>query len=85
MGDVGVFGAELAVYVGVGWWGATRALPLLLRVLVAIIAVALMATAWGVFASPRAPRPLSGARAATFKTGWFAVGAVALFVVVRGS
>lgn len=85
LGDVMAFGAELTVYVSVGWWGATRGLPVPGRVLLAVLAVAGMAWAWGVFAAPRARRPLSGARATTFKTGWFALGALALFVVVRGS
>lgn len=84
-GDVGVFGAELAVYVSVGWWGATRVTPVTGRVLLAVLAVGLMATAWGGFAAPRAPRHLSAARAVTFRAAWFALGALALFVVIRGS
>lgn len=55
--DVAWFVAELAVYVGVSWWGATRALPLLARIALAVLVVVVMGVLWGNFAAPRAARP----------------------------
>lgn len=82
-GDVAWFGAELAVYVGVGWWGATQALPLLGRIALAVLAVTVMAVPWGVFAAPRAAHPLSGAAGVAFRVMWFGVGVVALVTVAH--
>ncbi len=83
VGDVAWFGAELAVYVGVGWWGATRALPLLGRIGLAVLVVAVMAVLWGVFAAPRAAHPLSGAAGVAFRVVWFGAGVAALVTVAR--
>jgi hypothetical protein len=38
----------------------------------------LMAVLWGVFAAPKASRPLHGAANVAFQIAWFACGAVAL-------
>lgn len=56
-GDVAWFGAGVAVYVGVGWWGATRTLPLLGRIGLAALFVVVMAALWGIFAAPGRPVP----------------------------
>lgn len=82
-GDVAWFGAELAVYVGVSWWGATRALPLLGRIGLAALGVVVMAVLWGIFAAPRATHPLTGAAGVGFRVVWFGLGVAALLTVVH--
>lgn len=76
--DVAWFAAEMAVYVSVGWWGATRELSWPARVLLGVSAVAAMAVAWGVFAAPEAPCSLSGPANVVFRSVWFCLGALAL-------
>lgn len=81
--DVAWFVAELAVYGSVGWWAATRALPLLAQIGLAVLVVVVMAVLWGVFAAPRAVRPLPGAAGVGFRVVWFGAGVLALVTVAR--
>lgn len=76
--DVAWFVAELAVYVGVAWWGATRPLPVVGRIILAVIGITLMGLSWGFFAAPQAAHPLSGSVNIIFRVVWFSLGALAL-------
>ncbi|MFD0332077.1 YrdB family protein [Streptacidiphilus monticola] len=74
--DVLAFGAELAVYAAAGWWAWTRPGRRGARLGVAVIAVALLALAWGAFAAPRRPahctasRVVSSKPAGSAREGW---------------
>jgi hypothetical protein len=71
---------ELAVLVSAGYWGFTVSPDLAVRLLAGLGVPVLLAVAWGVFASPRAARPLHGPVRAAFEIAWFAAG-VALLAV----
>ncbi|MFC5908650.1 DUF2568 domain-containing protein [Streptacidiphilus monticola] len=75
--DVLAFGAELAVYAAAGWWAWTRPGRRGARLGVAVIAVALLALAWGAFAAPAAARPLHGLARGLFEACWFGAGGLA--------
>lgn len=80
--DVAWFAAEAAVYVGVGWWGATRGLGWPGGLLLALFAVVAMAATWGLFAAPEASLFLAGPVGVAFRSVWFGLGAFALLIVV---
>jgi hypothetical protein len=75
--DVFYFLAEMAVYAAVVWWAVTQDSAVVVRVLLAVGGVAVFATAWAIFAAPRAPVRLPGALDAAFRIVWFGLGASA--------
>ena len=75
--DLLYFVAEMAAYVAVVWWGLTQPVPLVARLGLGVGALAVFATAWGLFAAPRAAVPLTGAAGIAFRVGWFGLAALA--------
>ena len=61
-----------------GYWGFTAGPDLAVRLLAGLGVPVLLAVAWGVFASPRAARPLHGTVRAAFEVAWFAAGVALL-------
>lgn len=82
--DVLYFAAEMVVYVAVAWWGFTRAVPDPARWCLGLGAIALLAVAWGLLASPKAGIPLHGAVDVLFRVLWFGLGAAAAVAVLVG-
>ena len=80
--DVAYFVAEMAAYVAVVWWAASRAVPVLARVGLGAGALLVFAIAWGLFAAPHAVLPLSGAAGIAFRVAWFGLAAVAGAAVI---
>lgn len=82
-GSVGVFVAEVAVYVAVvaaGWQFRPGSV---VGVLTAIVAVLVMALWWGALHSPKAPLRLPTGVDLVLRGVWFAIGAAAALVVLR--
>ncbi|MDX6395559.1 MAG: hypothetical protein QOJ73_6622 [Streptosporangiaceae bacterium] len=80
---VGFF-LELAVLGSAGYWGFTVSPDLAVRLLAGLGVPVLLAMAWGVFAAPRAARPLRGAPRAAFEVAWFGAGVVLLAAAGAG-
>ncbi|MDJ0347512.1 YrdB family protein [Streptomyces sp. H10-C2] len=68
---------EIGVYAVAGWWGFTRRVPLVLRLLLASGLVILFALVWGLFGAPSAAHPLHGAARAALELCWFGAGTAA--------
>lgn len=83
IGEAIAFFLELAVLLAVGAAGFTLPDATVLRVVAGLGAPAVLATLWGLFAAPRAPRQLHGAAGAIFQGAWFATGVVALLLIGR--
>lgn len=77
------FALELAVYASITLWvaasAATASLPAVTRDVLVVLAVAVMATAWGLLASPKAPTPVHGGARVAFEVAWFGLGVLALW------
>ena len=71
------FALELAVLTASGAAAAALPVPTAGRVGAAVVAVVAMATAWGVFGSPRARVPLRAPAGWAFRISWYGVGVVA--------
>ncbi|WP_306191032.1 YrdB family protein [Streptomyces sp. MK5] len=74
---------EIGVYAAAGWWGFTRRVHLLLRLVLAVCLVALFAVVWALFGAPSAVYPLHGAARAVLELCWFGAGAGA-WAAVKG-
>lgn len=74
---------EIAVLVAVCLWGfhLQRGLPI--RILAGVGAPVLMAVAWGIFGSPKAPVGFPGPLDAAFRILWFGIGALAFWAAGR--
>ncbi len=68
---------ELGVYVAAGWWGCTRRMSRLPRLLLASALVVLFALVWALFGAPSAVHPLHGAARAALELCWFGAGTAA--------
>ncbi len=77
------FVVELAALVAVAVVGLTLDASLAVRLLVGVGGPLVMAGLWGLYAAPKARRPLTGLRGAVFKACFFVVAAVALGVTGR--
>ena len=79
LADAFAFVVELAAMLGTallgGHWGQG-----IWRWLLALLAAALLATAWGLWAAPRSPRRLDGQALLLFKLAAFGLGAVGFAV-----
>jgi hypothetical protein len=75
---------ELAVLGSAGYWGFTVSPDLAVRLLAGLGVPVLLAVAWGVFAAPRAARPLRGVPRAAFEVAWFGAGVVLLAAAGAG-
>lgn len=67
---------ELAVLVALCYWGFSLSGPV--QFVAGAGTPVLFAVLWGVFAAPKASRPLHGGANAAFQIAWFACGAAAL-------
>ncbi|WP_051845207.1 YrdB family protein [Streptomyces sp. NRRL S-813] len=74
---------EIGVYVAAGWWGFTRRVHFVLRLVLAVCLVALFAVVWALFGAPSAAHPLHGATRAVLELCWFGAGAGA-WAAVKG-
>ncbi len=81
--SVVAFLLEIAVLVGVCLWGFHLQQGLPIRILAGVGAPVLMAVAWGIFGSPKAPVGLPGPLDAAFRILWFGVGALAFWAADR--
>lgn len=75
---------EITVLVAVCYWGfhlQQGGLPI--RILAGVGAPVLMAVAWGIFGSPKAPVGLPGPLDAAFRILWFGIGALAFWAAGR--
>jgi len=71
---------ELAVLVGLGYWGYSAGGSWAAQIGLAIVAPLVAAVLWGVFGSPRAPLHLEGIWRLLLETAFFGAGAAALAV-----
>jgi hypothetical protein len=74
---------EIAVLVAIGNWGLSLTEGGTIRLFAGLGGPLLMALLWGVFAAPKATRPLEGMADAAFRIAWFGLGAVALWAAGR--
>jgi hypothetical protein len=75
---------ELAVLGSALYWGFAVSPDLAVRLLAGPGVAVLLAVAWGIFASPRAARPLRGTARAAFEVAWFATGVALLAAAGAG-
>ena len=77
------FVLELAALLAAGYAGFTLPDAVATRIVVGLGAPLLLAVLWGVFAAPRASRPLHGAANVAFQIAWFGAGVAALAITGR--
>ncbi|MEU7693053.1 YrdB family protein [Microbispora hainanensis] len=74
-----MFFLELGVLLALGYWGFTREVNILMKILLGLGTPAVFATLWGLFmAGGKAPHQLHGIARAVFEVVWFGAGAAAL-------
>ncbi|GGO07577.1 hypothetical protein GCM10010116_15260 [Microbispora rosea subsp. aerata] len=74
-----MFLLELGVLISLAYWGFTREVHLLVKIVAGLGTPAVFATLWGLFmAGGKAPYQLHGLARAAFEVVWFGAGAAAL-------
>lgn len=74
-----MFLLELGVLISLAYWGFTREVHLLVKIVAGLGTPAVFATLWGLFmAGGKAPYQLHGLARAAFEVVWFGTGAAAL-------